>query len=247
MSRVKDETGKRYGKLVVLERASSKNGKATWLCRCDCGKQIITTGDELRRGQVTTCGATKHAAERMKQIGANNAIDITGQRFGKLIALESTTSTEWGGRLWKCRCDCGNIHYVELSNLKTGKVQSCGCLKSTGEQEIQQLLTKFHIEFKTQYTPKNWRFKNGYKPFYDFAIFKNDVLLCLLEYNGIQHRTYSNHGWNTKENFDAVQRRDVEKQELCQKYDIPLYIIWYDEDITQSLLYILKEKLKFEF
>lgn len=243
MGRVKDETGKRYGKLVVLERAGSKNGKATWLCQCDCGKQIITTGDQLRRGKVITCGATKHIVERMKRVGSNNAIDVTGQRFGKLVALESTTSTEWGGRLWKCRCDCGNIHYAELSNLKTGKVQSCGCLKSTGEQKIQQLLIKFHIEFKTQYTPKDWRLSSGNKPFYDIAIFYNEQLKCLIEYHGAQHRKPVDFFGGIKE-FENIQRRDREKEKLCFDNNISLYTIWYNEDIKQSLLKILtKENL----
>lgn len=181
----------------------------------------------------------------MRKVGQSNAIDITGQKFGKLTALESTESIKWGGRLWKCQCECGNIHYVEFSNLKNGRVQSCGCLKSAGEQEIQQLLNQYKIEYKTQYTPNNWRLRSGNKPLYDFAIFKNNTLLCLLEYNGIQHKTYSEHGWNTKENFEAVQDRDLQKKSLCEKNDIPLYIIWYDEDITQSLLHILKE-LKFD-
>lgn len=245
MSRVKDETGHRYGKLIVLERASSKNGKAAWLCQCDCGNQIVTTGDELRRGQTTTCGSTEHKQMRMREVGQSNAIDITGQKFGKLTALESIGTTEWGGRLWKCQCECGNLHYAELSNLKSGKVQSCGCLKSVGEQEIQQLLNQYRIEYKTQYTPKGWRLRSGNKPLYDFAIFKDNILLCLLEFNGIQHKIYTGYGWNTKENYEAVQDRDKQKKKLCEINNVPLFIIWYNEDITQSLLQILKD-LKFE-
>lgn len=244
MSRVKNEIGNKYGLLTVIERAGSMyNGKAAWLCQCECGKQIRTTGDSLRSGQTTTCGDTKHKVERMTKVGQSNLIDITGQRFGKLTAIQRKGSTDYGGTLWECKCDCGNLHTAEYSNLVRGHVQSCGCLKSKGEQKIQELLTIYQIEYKTQYTPQGWLLSTNYKPYYDFGIFRNDELVALLEYNGEQHRYFrtSGNSWNTEENFLKTQRRDKEKQELCEQHNIPLYIIWYDEDIEESLFTILRE------
>lgn len=243
MSRVKNEIGNKYGLLTVIERAGSIHGKAAWLCQCECGNQIKVTGDALRRGQAKTCGSTEHRAKRMKEVGKSNYIDITNKKFGKLTAIRPIGSASYGGVLWECRCDCGNIHKVEYSNLVNGKVQSCGCLKSKGEQYIQQLLTYNQIEYKTQYTPKGWLLSTNYKPYYDFGIFKNNQLIALLEYNGEQHRKfYSNKNtWNNEENFLKTQRRDKEKQDLCKQHNIPLYIIWYDEDIEESLFTILKE------
>ena len=58
------------------------------------------------------------------------AKDITGQRFGKLIALEPTDKREDGSVVWHCKCDCGNDAYVRLKLLMRGKVKSCGCLHS---------------------------------------------------------------------------------------------------------------------
>jgi hypothetical protein len=56
MAWIKDLTGQRFGKLVVLARAgSSKNGKATWLCVCDCGNKTIATGNNLQN-QTRSCG-----------------------------------------------------------------------------------------------------------------------------------------------------------------------------------------------
>lgn len=60
-----DLTGKRFGKLVVLRRAeNSKNGRARWLCQCDCGNQTITEGTDLRRKNRPTrsCGCNIHEA-----------------------------------------------------------------------------------------------------------------------------------------------------------------------------------------
>lgn len=243
MSRVKNEIGNKYGLLTVIERAGSKSGKAAWLCQCECGNQVIVTGDSLRRGNTTTCGDTKHKIERMMKVGKSNFIDITGQKYGKLTAIRPIGTANYGGVLWECKCDCGNLHIAEYSNLVRGYVQSCGCLKSKGEQKIQELLNSYMIVYKTQYTPPGWLLSTNYKPFYDFGIFKNNQLIALLEYNGEQHRHYriNGNGWNTEENFKKVQRRDKEKRQLCEKYSIPLYVIWYDEDIEESLLTILNK------
>lgn len=53
-------------------------------------------------------------------------IDLSGQRFGRLVALDY----ERAGRrtYWRCMCDCGTEHRVETNNLRRGKSRSCGCL-----------------------------------------------------------------------------------------------------------------------
>ncbi len=58
-----------------------------------------------------------------------NPKDITGQRFGKLTALERLEEKSGTSYLWLCRCDCGNEIKVPVSRLTSGHVKSCGCLK----------------------------------------------------------------------------------------------------------------------
>ena len=49
--------GGRFGRLSVVNRAAnSKRGQAMWLCRCDCGKEVIVIGSDLRRLHTTSCG-----------------------------------------------------------------------------------------------------------------------------------------------------------------------------------------------
>jgi hypothetical protein len=58
------------------------------------------------------------------------AIDISGQRFGRLAARERVGSTAQGKALWSCDCDCGTKHYRASQNLICrGATQSCGCLR----------------------------------------------------------------------------------------------------------------------
>jgi hypothetical protein len=55
MADAKDITGLRFGKLVAVEVSHRENG-VYWRCRCDCGGERVTKGDQLRRGLVTNCG-----------------------------------------------------------------------------------------------------------------------------------------------------------------------------------------------
>jgi hypothetical protein len=49
--------GKRYGKLLVLEKDGvDKRTKAMWICQCDCGKKKRIAGANLRRGVTRSCG-----------------------------------------------------------------------------------------------------------------------------------------------------------------------------------------------
>jgi hypothetical protein len=54
-------------------------------------------------------------------------IDRTGQRFGRLIALERNGTNTLNKVLWRCRCDCGNELNVVACSLVTGNTVSCGC------------------------------------------------------------------------------------------------------------------------
>ena len=53
-----DLTGKRFGRLVVIERhpMNSKQNKPRWVCICDCGNTTIVGGCELRSGNTSSCG-----------------------------------------------------------------------------------------------------------------------------------------------------------------------------------------------
>jgi hypothetical protein len=58
-------------------------------------------------------------------------IDISDQRFGRLVAVDSRTTMMYGRSriLWRCRCDCGGESENSVDQLRSGVVQSCGCLK----------------------------------------------------------------------------------------------------------------------
>lgn len=55
--------------------------------------------------------------------------DLTGERFGKLVALRKTGVDKYGNAVWECRCDCGNVKEIGAQNLRNGNTRSCGCNK----------------------------------------------------------------------------------------------------------------------
>lgn len=56
-------------------------------------------------------------------------VDLTGQRFGRLVALEPVHGMCGVPMRWQCRCDCGKSVKVVTYNLRKGVTRSCGCLQ----------------------------------------------------------------------------------------------------------------------
>lgn len=54
-------------------------------------------------------------------------IDLTGQRFERLIVIERV-GTQRGSSLWLCKCECGNTVEVNARSLTSGNTKSCGCI-----------------------------------------------------------------------------------------------------------------------
>jgi hypothetical protein len=51
-------TGHRYEHLIVLRRVPAQ-GRTEWLCRCDCGTEIVVRGGNLQSGNTKSCGCKK--------------------------------------------------------------------------------------------------------------------------------------------------------------------------------------------
>lgn len=69
----------------------------------------------------------------------HNAADLTGKRFGQLVARHQDGKDAQGRIFWSCLCDCGNVKRVRTAHLNRGAVQSCGCTKL---QRIAEAKTK---------------------------------------------------------------------------------------------------------
>jgi hypothetical protein len=64
MSEVIDLTGMTFGRWLVVRRASSNNGYATWWCQCDCGSACQVRGSSLRSGRTRSCGCARYLKQQ---------------------------------------------------------------------------------------------------------------------------------------------------------------------------------------
>jgi hypothetical protein len=72
--------------------------------------------------------------------------DLTGQRFGKLLAVSPVGRDEYRNWLWLCNCDCGNTTLAATFRLTNGDAKSCGCL--SGHKHKKGVLPYVEKEFK---------------------------------------------------------------------------------------------------
>jgi len=127
---IKDLSGQRFGALVVLASTEERRNKqVVWKCKCDCGNVVSVKSSDLTQGRRTSCGCL----QKKRETGVR---DLTGQRFGRLVAIRPTAERKNGYVIWECKCDCGNITLIRSSYLKNGKVMSCGCLQNAKVQEL---------------------------------------------------------------------------------------------------------------
>lgn len=61
-----------------------------------------------------------------------HALDLAGQRYGKLVVLEKhKDKSRFGEILWLCQCECGNAKAIRAHSLRIGRTKSCGCIGKT--------------------------------------------------------------------------------------------------------------------
>lgn len=221
-----DVTGQTFGRLTAIRQVDRKTKTGyprSYYCECQCGNHTIVRRSQLISGEILSCGCLLR--ENSMSIGA---VDLTGQTFGKLTALYPLKQrNKFGKVIWVCQCSCGNITQVNANALTTGSTHSCGCIKSLGEATIRNILNNHNIDFKSEVKIKEINKK------FDFFVENRYAI----EYDGEQHFNFSNHGWNTEENFKATRERDLEKNKYCFDNNIPLIRIPYDANYTYEDLF----------
>lgn len=221
--------GQKFNKLTITSYLEHRRSVPFFNCVCDCGNKTIVSYNNLKYEAVKSCGCSRKG---------RNIKDLTGQVFDKLTVLNKT-EVKNHKQYFTCLCECGNIIEVAGYSLTCNRIHSCGCTQSVGESRIIKILQKNNISYKKQFTFKDLLSEKGYPLKFDFAIFKNNALLYLIEYDGIQHFKSGN-TWNTEEHLNITKKNDNLKNEYCLRNNIDLIRIKYNEKITLDKLKVVK-------
>lgn len=222
--------GQKFNRLLVMEKTPErKAGSIVWKCLCDCGNITYVSSRDLKSNNTKSCGCLNRE-KRIERIQKYNSEEkekiIVGKRYGKLIALEKTDMRKESHVIWKCQCDCGNITYVRATYLEQGVTQSCGCLKSKGEELIGKLLKEANIPFEKECSFNDCRFPDTKcKAYFDFYVNKKYII----EFDGIQHFQNGTGCFDNEEAFFKRKIRDNYKNQYCKNKNIPLIRIPYTQ------------------
>lgn len=224
--------GNKYGKLTILETIYNDD-RTRVKCICDCGNEYIGSQSDIISGHTQSCGCLqKYMASE------SNTKDWTGviSQYGVEFLCRDSMNDK-GQWLWKCKCGvCGNKFIALPAKINNGHITSCGCaLQSSGERYILSVLKELNLEFSEQYIIPDCKYKQPLR--FDFAIFSNNELLYLIEYDGKQHFEPINWFGGIR-GFKETQIRDDIKNEYCRKYNISLLRFPYtlsEEEIKEQI------------
>ncbi len=111
--------------------------------------------------------------------------------------------------------------------------------RSSGEKRITNILKSNGIKFKKEYSDSRLKYKHKLR--FDFALFKSDRLICLLEYDGIQHFKPIEYFGGEKA-LEGTKFRDKLKNSFCKQNNIPLIRIpYWEKDVENYIKESLKE------
>lgn len=95
-------------------------------------------------------------------------VDLTGQEFGKLTAIEATTLRSGGNVIWLLKCECGNFKHAQICNLRSGATKSCGCVDGRG---------KYDHTYRNGKKTHGYSWRNG-KPDPLYRVWDNMIQRC---------------------------------------------------------------------
>jgi mRNA-degrading endonuclease HigB of HigAB toxin-antitoxin module len=190
----------------------------------NCGYEWFVDPTSFKSGKgCPKCnGGVKHTHEQFEKWMIENRTDY------KLVGKYKNSST----KLEVIHNDCQKSWFVTPSDLKSF-VNCPNCYISKGEQQVEQYLIGNKLKYIRQFSFSDCKHKQ--KLLFDFCVFDdNDNIICLIEYDGIQHFEPVELFGGIK-NFKITQKRDKIKNEYCAKNNLTLIRIKYDENVIEIL------------
>ena len=239
---IKNYIGKQINDWLILE-TTTKTDKG-WNVKCQCMLCGNIKDDvniyNIIRGRSKNCGCgrkqtlaktrRKHTVESMQK-----------QKFGRLSVVREHGRDKYGKILYECECDCGNKNVIVLGNaLLMGTTKSCGCLLSSWNEKLKEIINELGYEPVLEKTISVYQD--------DICWFRFDAFIeelnLAIEYDGEHHFIpidFGNEGEEIAyEKFKRIQYRDSFKNKYCEENGINLLRIPYTEKDNMKELIINK-------
>lgn len=200
----------------------------------------------------------------------NRYVDLTGQRFGRLVVV-SYSHSKCGQTYWECNCDCGNKTIVQRASLIKGYTKSCGCYNADKQKTHGMTKTRIYqiwSNMKARCDRKNcpaYKDYGGrgikiYNNWYDFSEFykwssangyNENLTIDRIDVNG--NYCPENCRWVSMKE-QRLNKRDslyffgYPLKEVCKKFGISYKLVWkykkQNGSIEDGVLKALQTKIK---
>lgn len=209
--------------LISTEYKNNEDG-LLFICNKhrDAGIQKMSFGQLITKKRCSLCGKESQIQNQTKS--HENFIKEVHQIHGdKYVVKGNYINCKTHIAIYCTECDCE--FPITPSHLLEG--HGCpNCNISRGEERIKVIFLDNSVEFQQQYKFEDCRHKR-LLPF-DFAVFKNDQLYCLIEYQGIQHYKPVEKFGGQKQ-LESQQYIDNIKRNYCREHSIKLIEIPYNQ------------------
>jgi Zn ribbon nucleic-acid-binding protein len=223
------------GKCIALEQYTNNYSKIRFK-NLECGHEFVTRPSTVLRGHFcTVCGYERISLKQLKTHKQFlSEVEVMGEGEYELLEQYKGDKT----KIKFIHKTCNRIFKMSPSNFIKG-IRCPHCSESKGEHKIYKVLDKLNVKFEREYRIKECKKKRPL-PF-DFAIFKNNNLKALIEYDGELH--YKTARWsNANERLEDTKLSDKIKNDYCNTNNIPLIRIPYWE--YDNIDIIIKKELK---
>lgn len=214
------------GEYVVLGKYATSKEKIL-LKHIECGGRFLMAPSDFLRGQrCPNCFGTP------KKTTAEYIAEVKG-----LVGDKYTVLGEYKGNKVKILTrhnECGNEWEIAPNHfLRNVSCPKCAVI-SKGELRVREYLISKNVNFEEQYRIDDCRNKIPL-PF-DFAIFENNELKLLIEYDGEQHFKPMRFN-NADKKFKEITTNDKIKKDYCKDNSIELIEIPYTQfDNIENIL-----------
>ena len=137
-----DLTGQRFGKLTVVRPAENIGERTAWLCRCDCGGEVVAKTYHLRSGRCTSCGCKNPGFTALTYVDGT-CVEMLRAKTVRKNNTSGVPGVDWrtDKRLWRAMiCFKGKRYYLG----SYGRFEDAVKARKMGEE-------KYHNSFVRQF------------------------------------------------------------------------------------------------